>query len=198
MPDKWAKPSALRALVAEDEAIIRLDLVEMLREQGVDVVGQASDGEEAVRKAVELAPDMVFLDIAMPMRDGLSAALEIRALRLAPVVMVTAFGQREIAQQAAAAGAMGYLVKPFAASDVVTAMEVASARWAELMELDGRVQSLENRVQQRQSVEQAKARIQQTTSMSEPEAFAWMRRQAMDRRVTLAEFASQYLAETPA
>ena len=166
-----------------------MDLVELLTEQGISVIGQASDGEAAVRMAVELAPDIVFLDIAMPNRDGLSAAAEIRSLRIAPVVMLTAFGQREIAQQAASAGAMAYLVKPFVSSDLVTAMEVASARWAELMDL-------EVRIQQRQDVDQAKARLLQSTAMTESEAYAWLRRQAMDRRVTLAEFASQFLTET--
>ena len=166
-----------------------MDLVELLTEQGISVIGQAGDGEAAVRMAVELAPDIVFLDIAMPNRDGLSAAAEIRSLRIAPVVMLTAFGQREIAQQAASAGAMAYLVKPFVSSDLVTAMEVASARWAELMDL-------EVRIQQRQDVDQAKARLLQSTAMTESEAYAWLRRQAMDRRVTLAEFASQFLTET--
>lgn len=182
-------------MVAEDEAIIRLDLVELLHEHGVSVVGQASNGEEAVRLAVELSPDIVFLDIAMPIRDGLSAAAEIRVLRLAPVVMLTAYGQREVAQQAAAAGAMGYLVKPFVAADLVTTMEIASVRWAELMNLDGKVQALEVRIQQRQLVDRAKALVQQDMQLSESEAFAWLRRQAMDRRVTLAEFASQLLVD---
>ena len=188
-------PHGPRALVAEDEAIIRLDLVELLHEHGVSVVGQASNGEEAVRLAVELSPDIVFLDIAMPIRDGLSAAAEIRVLRLAPVVMLTAYGQREVAQQAAAAGAMGYLVKPFVAADLVTTMEIAFVRWAELMNLDGKVQALEVRIQQRQLVDRAKALVQQDMQMSESEAFAWLRRQAMDRRVTLAEFASQLLVD---
>jgi len=188
-------PHGPRALVAEDEAIIRLDLVELLHEHGVSVVGQASNGEEAVRLAVELSPDIVFLDISMPSRDGLSAAAEIRALRLAPVVMLTAYGQREVAQQAASAGAMGYLVKPFVAADLVTTMEIAFVRWAELMDLDGKVQALEVRIQQRQLVDQAKAAVQQDMQMSESEAFAWLRRQAMDRRVTLAEFASQLLVD---
>ena len=195
MPSEPIRPSAPRALVAEDEAIIRLDLVELLRENGVAVTGQATDGEEAVRLAVELAPDIVFLDISMPRRDGLSAAAEIRALRLAPVVMLTAYGQREVAQQAATAGAMGYLVKPFVGADLVAAMEIAFVRWAELMDLDGRVQALEVRIQQRQVVDRAKARIQEAMALSESEAFAWLRRQAMDRRVTLAEFASQLLVD---
>ena len=195
MPTRPGIPTAPRAVVAEDEAIIRLDLVELLSEQGVEVVAQVGNGEDAVRKVVELAPDIVFLDVSMPVRDGISAAAEIHALRLAPVVMLTAFGQRDIAQQAASAGALGYLVKPFVAADLVVAMEIAFARWAELTDLNGKLQSMETRIHERQQVDRAKTRLQQNLGISEREAFAWMRRQAMDRRVTLAEIASQVLAE---
>jgi len=186
--------AARTAVVAEDEAIIRLDLVELLTEQGIRVVGQASNGEDAVQQAVALGPDIVFLDISMPERDGLSAAMEIRALRIAPVVMLTAFAQRDIVQQAATAGAMGYLIKPFTASDLVAAMEIAFARWAEFMELDGERQALQQRLAQREQIDLAKARVQRELGLTEPEAFAWMRRCAMDRRVTLSEVAVSLVA----
>ena len=181
-------------VVAEDEVIIRLDLAEMLGELGYQVVGQAGDGDQAVALARKLRPDVVFLDVAMPVRDGLSAAAEIVAAKLAPVVMVTAFSQAEVVAKAAAAGALGYLVKPFGASDLTPAIELAVARWAQLQELESQVENLQERVAAREVVDRAKTRLQSELGLSEAAAFGWLRQQAMDERLTLAEVAARVLA----
>ena len=181
-------------VVAEDEVLIRLDLAEMLGELGYQVVGQAGDGDQAVALARKLRPDVVFLDVAMPVRDGLSAAAEIVAAKLAPVVMVTAFSQAEVVAKAAAAGALGYLVKPFGASDLTPAIELAVARWAQLQVLESQVENLQERVAAREVVDRAKTRLQSELGLSEAAAFGWLRQQAMDERLTLAEVAARVLA----
>ena len=183
-------------VVAEDEALIRMDLVEMLGELGYEVVGQAGDGEQAVALARRLSPDVVFLDVAMPIRDGLSAAEEIVAAKLAPVVMVTAFSQAEVVAKAASAGALGYLVKPFGASDLTPAIELAIARWAQLQELEAQVANLQDRVAAREVVERAKVWLQKELGLTEAAAFTWLRRQATDGRLTLAEVSARVLADT--
>ena len=183
-------------LVAEDEALIRMDLVELLGECGYRVIGQASDGQAAVDLTRELRPDVVFMDVAMPRRDGLSAAEEIIADGLAPVVMVTAFSQRETIQRASAAGVLGYLVKPFGRADISPAIEVAVARWQQMRELQEQVTGLRERQEAREVVDRAKRRLEERLGLSEPEAFAWLRRAAMDRRVTLAEVAAAVVSET--
>jgi two-component system, response regulator PdtaR len=183
-------------LVAEDEALIRMDLVELLGECGYQVVGQASDGQSAVDLTRELRPDVVFMDVAMPRRDGLSAAEEIVADGLAPVVMVTAFSQRETIQRASAAGVLGYLVKPFGRADLAPAIEVAVARWQQMRELQEQVTGLRERQEAREVVDRAKRRLEERLGLTEPEAFAWLRRAAMDRRVTLAEVAAAVVSET--
>jgi len=183
-------------LVAEDEALIRMDLVELLGECGYHVIGQAGDGQAAVDLTRSLRPDVVFMDVAMPRRDGLSAAEEIIAEGLAPVVMVTAFSERETVQRATDAGVMGYLVKPFGRTDLAPAIEVAVARWQQMRALTDEVGSLRERQVAREVVDRAKG-ILQATGLSEPEAFAALRRAAMDGRVTLAEAAAIVLAENP-
>ena len=188
--------TAARIVVAEDEALIRMDLVEMLAELGYEVVGQAGDGQTAVDRARELLPDVVFLDVAMPVRDGLSAAEEIIEADLAAVVMLTAFSQADTVARAAEAGVLGYLVKPFTAADLGPAVAVAVARRAQMQALASEVADLGQRVSARQTVEEAKARLQAVMGLSEPEAFALLRRQAMDERVTLAEVAARVLAAT--
>jgi two-component system, response regulator PdtaR len=188
-------PAPVTVLVAEDEALIRMDLVELLGECGYEVVGQASDGQAAVDLTRELRPDVVFMDVAMPRRDGLSAAEEIIADGLAPVVMVTAFSQRETIQRASAAGVLGYLVKPFGRADLAPAIEVALARWQQMRELQEQVTGLRERQEAREVVDRAKRRLEERLGLTEPEAFAWLRRAAMDRRVTLAEVAAAVVSE---
>lgn len=182
--DTVARPG-LRVLVAEDEALIRMDLVEMLREQGYEVVGEAGDGAEAVRLARELAPGLVMMDIKMPGTDGLEAASTIAAERLAPVVMLTAFSQRELVEQARDAGAMAYLVKPFSADDVVPAIELAASRYAEVVALETEIAGLTERLETRKAVERAKGLLMSQKKMTEPDAFRWIQRTAMDRRTTM-------------
>lgn len=181
-------------VVAEDEALIRMDLVEMLGECGYTVVAAVGDGATAVERARELRPDVVFLDVAMPRLDGLSAAREIAAAGIAPVVMVTAFSQRETVAQAAEAGALGYLVKPFTKSDLTPAIEIAVARWEQVQALAAEVAGLRERQAARESVERAKSLLQERLGLSEPEAFARLRRAAMDGRVTLAEAAAAVIS----
>ncbi len=190
-------PPPITVLVAEDEALIRMDLVELLGECGYRVVGQVSDGQAAVDQARALRPDVVFLDVAMPRRDGLSAAEEIVSEGLAPVVMVTAFSQRETVQRATAAGVLGYLVKPFTRADLTPAIEVAVARWQQMQALEEQISGLRERQDARDVVDRAKRVLELKLGVSEPEAFAWLRKAAMDRRVTLAEVAALVVSETP-
>ena len=188
-------PAALRVVVAEDEALIRLDLVEMLREEGYDVVGQAGDGEEAVRLAEELRPDVVMLDVKMPVLDGISAAERITGARIAPVVMLTAFSQRELVERARDAGAMAYLVKPFTQSDLVPAIELAVSRHAEIRTLESEVADLGERLETRKRVERAKSLLQQKYGLSESESFRWLQKSAMDRRLSMREVADVVIRE---
>jgi two-component system, response regulator PdtaR len=169
-----------RVLIAEDEALIRLDLAEMLVEEGYDVVGEAGDGETAVRLAEEVKPDLVILDIKMPIMDGLAAAEKIAAARLAPVVILTAFSQRDLVERARNAGAMAYLVKPFQKSD-----------------LESEVASLGERLETRKVVERAKGRLMLAYGMTEPQAFKWIQRMAMDHRMTMKDVAERILVEAP-
>jgi response regulator NasT len=186
-----------RVLIAEDEALIRLDLAEMLVEEGYDVVGEAGDGETAVRLAEETKPDLVILDIKMPIMDGLAAAEKIAGARLAPVVILTAFSQRALVERARAAGAMAYLVKPFQKSDLVPAIEIALSRFAEIYALESEVASLGERLETRKVVERAKGRLMTAYGMSEPQAFKWIQRMAMDHRLTMREVADRILVEAP-
>ena len=176
-------------LVAEDEALIRLDLVEMLKEEGYAVAGEAADGEQAVAMATELRPDLVILDVKMPKLDGIDAAAAIAGERIAPVVILTAFSQRDLVERARAAGAMAYLVKPFAKHDLVPAIELAVSRFAELQALETEVATLTERMETRKVVERAKGLLMAKQGLSEPDAFRWIQRTAMDRRATMKDVA---------
>lgn len=178
-----------RVIVAEDEALIRLDLVELLRDEGYDVVAEAGDGEVAVAKARELSPDLVVMDVQMPRMDGISAAKIIATERIAPVVMLTAFSQRELVERAREAGAMAYVVKPFEASDVVPAIEMAIARFHEIRAVEAEVEDLEERLASRKAVDQAKGLLQTDMGMTEQEAFRWIQKTAMDLRKSMREVA---------
>jgi response regulator NasT len=184
-----------RVLIAEDEALIRLDLREMLIEEGYDVCGEAADGEAAVRLAEELRPDLVIMDIKMPIMDGIAAAEKIAAARIAPVVILTAFSQRELVERARAAGAMAYLVKPFQKSDLVPAVEIALSRHAEIQTLEAEVATLSDRLETRKLVERAKGTLMAAFTMTEPEAFKWIQRAAMDNRMTMKDVAERIIAE---
>ena len=175
----------LTVLVVEDEALIRLDLAEMLTEEGYVVAGEAGDGEQAVELARQLRPDLVIMDIKMPKVDGIAAAATIVDERIAPVVMLTAFSQRELITQARDAGAMAYLVKPFARHELVPAIELAVSRFAEKRALEDEVATLGERLEARKIVDRAKGLLMTRQQMSEPEAFRWIQRTAMDRRTTM-------------
>jgi len=186
--------TARRVLIAEDEALIRLDLKEMLEEEGYSVVGEAGDGETAVRLTQELLPDLVILDVKMPVLDGISAAAQITGLRLAPVVMLTAFSQRDLVERAIAAGAMAYLVKPFAKADLLPAIEVAVSRYSQLTALEAEVEDLAARFEARKAVDRAKGVLQTEHGLSEPEAFRWIQKASMDRRVTMKAVAEAVIS----
>jgi len=178
-----------RVLVAEDEALIRLDLVELLTDEGYEVIGQAGDGEAAVAMARDLEPDLVVMDVKMPVMSGIEAAEIIADERIAPVVMLTAFSQRDLVEQAREAGAMAYVVKPFDASDVVPAIEMAMARFAELRAVEDEAADLAERLESRKLVDQAKGLLQDSFGMTEAEAFRWIQKQAMDMRKSMKDVA---------
>ena len=182
-----------RVVIAEDEALIRLDLKEMLEGAGYEVVAEAADGETAVRLAEEHRPDLVVLDVKMPVLDGISAAERIVAARTAPVLMLTAFSQRELVLRARDAGAMAYLVKPFTIGDLVPAIELAVARHEEIVALEAEVQGLEERLTTRTLVERAKAVLQREYGLPEAEAFRWIQKTSMDRRSSMREVAESVL-----
>jgi response regulator NasT len=183
-----------RVLVAEDEALIRLDLKEMLEEEGYAVVGEAADGEQAVEMAGRLRPDLVILDVKMPKMDGIAAAERIAGERVAPVVILTAFSQRDLVERAREAGAMAYLVKPFQKKDLVPTIEMATSRFAEIVALEQEVGGLHERLEARKTIERAKGVLMTEHGMTEPEAFRWIQRTAMDRRTTMRAVADAVLA----
>ncbi len=188
--------SPYRVVIAEDEALIRLDLKEMLEEPGEGayvVIGEASDGDTAVQLAADLKPDLVIMDIKMPVLDGISAAEQITARRLAPVVILTAFSQRDLVQRASAAGAMAYLVKPFTKAELIPAIEIAVSRFAELNALQSEVGDLQERLAMRKLLDRAKGVLQTTQGMTEPEAFRWIQKTSMDRRMTMRALAQEIL-----
>jgi AmiR/NasT family two-component response regulator len=183
------EPAPRTVVIAEDETLIRMDLAEMLAEEGYDVVGQAGDGAKAIELAEELRPDLVILDVKMPVLDGIAAAEAIAGKRIAPVVMLTAFSQRELVERARDAGAMSYLVKPFTQAELVPAIEMAVSRFAEISELEAQVTDLEDRLETRKAVERAKSVLQEELSLSEPEAFRWIQKTAMDLRMSMRQVA---------
>jgi AmiR/NasT family two-component response regulator len=178
-----------RVVIAEDEALIRMDLAEMLAEEGYVVVGQAADGAAAVDLAEQERPDLVILDVKMPVLDGIAAAERIAQARIAPVVILTAFSQRELVDRARDAGAMAYLVKPFTRSDLVPAIEIALSRFTELGELEREIGDLGEQLAARKSVDRAKGVLQKELGLTEPEAFRWIQKTAMDLRRSMREVA---------
>ena len=200
MSDRTTVPAPrppLRVLVAEDEALIRLDLVEMLEEEGYEVVGQAGDGAAAVRLATELRPDLCLLDVKMPVLDGLSAAEQVVAARIAPVVILTAFSQRDLVERAREAGVMAYLVKPFQKKDLLPAIEMAVSRFTELVTLEREVSDLTGRLEARKVVDRAKGVLQTAHGMSEPQAFRYLQRRSMDTRRSMRQVAQEVLDGGP-
>ncbi len=183
----------LRVLIAEDEALIRLDLKEMLEEEGYSVVGEAADGQQAVDLAVSLRPDLVILDVKMPVLDGISAAERVAADQIAPVVILTAFSQRELVERARDAGAMAYLVKPFTKADLVPAIEIAVSRFQEVAALAGEVGTLKERLEVRKLLDRAKGKLQTEQGMSEPDAFRWIQKTSMDQRLAMRAVAERVL-----
>ncbi|HET6876276.1 MAG TPA: response regulator [Jatrophihabitans sp.] len=195
--DPTGSPEAppLRVLIAEDEALIRLDLREMLEEEGFAVVGEAADGEQAVALANELKPDLVICDVKMPKMDGIAAAAQITGARIAPVVMLTAFSQRDLVERARDAGAMAYLVKPFQKRDLLPAIEMATSRFAEIRALEAEVTGLKDRLEARKLIERAKGALMTAHNMTEPEAFRWIQRAAMDNRTSMRAVAEVVLGD---
>jgi response regulator NasT len=191
-------PAARRVLVAEDESLIRLDLTEMLAEAGYQVVGEAADGATAVRLAEELRPDLVVMDVKMPVLDGISAAERIVAQRIAPVLILTAFSQRDLVERARSAGAMAYLVKPFVKADLVPAIEMALSRHEEITQLEQEVADLTDRLETRKLVDRAKGLLQTRFGLTEPDAFRWIQKAAMDKRTSMREVAQVVIAEMSA
>ncbi len=184
-------------VIAEDEVLIRMDLAEMLAEEGYDVVGQAGDGARAIELAEELRPDLVILDVKMPVLDGISAAESIARQRIAPVIVLTAFSQRELVERARDAGAMAYLVKPFSQSDLVPAIEMALSRFAELRAVEAEVADLREQLETRKVVDRAKGVLQEQLSLSEPEAFRWIQKTAMDLRLSMKQVAEGVISHGP-
>lgn len=196
-PATVSPPAPRRVVIAEDEALIRMDLAEMLAEEGYDVIGEAGDGQKAIELAQELRPDLVILDVKMPILDGISAAERIAGERIAPVVILTAFSQRELVERARDAGAMAYLVKPFTRTDLVPAIEMAVSRFDEVTVLEREVADLQESLATRKAVERAKSVLQAQLGLSEPEAFRWIQKTAMDLRLSMRQVAEGVVEHGP-
>jgi two-component system, response regulator PdtaR len=192
-PETTARPT--RVLIAEDEALIRLDLKEMLQEEGFEVVAEVADGASAVRLTRELTPDLVILDVKMPVMDGIQAAEEIAKDRLSAILILTAFSQRDLVEKARRAGAMAYLVKPFQKHDLLPAVEIAAGRFRELSGLEREVDDLQGRLEARKVVERAKGLLQEKQGLSEADAFRFVQRQAMERRQTMRQVAERVIEQ---
>lgn len=184
-----------RVVVAEDESLIRLDIVEILRDNGFDVVGEAGDGETAVALATDLRPDLVIMDVRMPKLDGIEAAARLSKKQIAPVVLLTAFSQKELVERATEAGAMAYVVKPFTPNDLLPAIEIALARHAQVVALEGEVADLVERFETRKLVDRAKGLLNEKMGLSEPEAFRWIQKASMDRRLTMHDVAQAIIEQ---
>jgi two-component system, response regulator PdtaR len=182
----------VRIVVAEDEALIRMDLIEMLQEAGYSVVAEATNGAEAIELVQEHQPDLVILDVKMPVLDGISAAEKI--ISIAPVLMLTAFSQRELVERARDAGVMAYVVKPFTIGDLVPAIEIAMSRHLQMKSLAQEVADLHERLETRKIIDRAKGILMKALNLSEPEAFSWIQRAAMDRRLTMKEVANAVIS----
>lgn len=182
-------PIARRVVVAEDESLIRMDIVEILRDNGFDVVGEAADGEAAVALAMELRPDLVIMDVKMPKMDGITAADKLNKEHIAPVVLLTAFSQKELVERATEAGALAYVVKPFTPNDLLPAIEIALSRWAQIVALEDEVADLSERFETRKIVDIAKGILNEKMGLTEPEAFRWIQKASMDRRLTMKDVA---------
>lgn len=184
-----------RVVVAEDEPLIRLDIVESLTDAGYEIVGEAGDGETAVRLALELEPDVVVMDVKMPEMDGITAAEKIMENRTSAVVMLTAFSQRELVERASEAGAMAYVVKPFTPSDLLPALEIAISRFHQIISLESEISDLTERFETRKHVDRAKGLLQSKMGLTEPEAFRWIQKTSMDRRLTMREVADAVIEQ---
>ncbi|WP_311476513.1 response regulator [uncultured Gulosibacter sp.] len=189
MTDTDASQVPRRVVVAEDESLIRIDIVETLRDNGFDVVGEAGDGETAVALARDLRPDLVVMDIKMPKLDGIAAAKQLTDDNIAPVVLLTAFSQRDLVERATEAGALAYVVKPFTQNDLLPAIEIALARHQQIVALENEVADLAERFETRKLVDRAKGLLTDKMGLSEPEAFRWIQKASMDRRLTMHEVA---------
>ncbi len=195
MTDQATTTRARRVVVAEDEALIRLDLAEMLADAGYEVVGQATNGEQAVELVIEHVPDLAILDVKMPVLDGLSAAEKIHERRICPVIMLTAFSQTELVERARDAGVMAYLVKPFTRGDLGPAIDIALSRWSEVKALEAEVADLGEQLETRKAVERAKGVLMKKLKISEAEAFRWIQKTAMDRRMGMREVAEAVITQ---
>lgn len=178
-----------RVIVAEDEALIRLDIVETMKENDFEVVGEAADGEEAVTLALELEPDLIVMDIKMPKLDGIAASEKIMKEAPCAIVMLTAFSDKELIERAKDAGTMAYLVKPFDPKDLLPAVEVALSRHQELLSLEDSIADLQDRLNTRKHVDRAKGLLMEKMELTEPEAFRWIQKTSMDRRLSMREVA---------
>ena len=181
--------TAKRVIVAEDESLIRIDVVETLRDNGFEVIAEAADGEKAVALAEELKPDLVVMDVKMPLMDGISAAEILTKKKIAPVVLLTAFSQRELVERASEAGALAYVVKPFTPNDLIPAIDIALGRYAQIQALEEEVADMAERLETRKVLDRAKGILNNTMGLTEPEAFRWIQKASMDRRLTMKEVA---------
>jgi response regulator NasT len=184
-----------RVVVAEDESLIRLDIVETLRDNGFEVVGEAGDGETAVQLATELRPDLVIMDVKMPQLDGISAAERLSKNRIAPVVLLTAFSQKELVERASEAGALAYVVKPFTPNDLLPAIEIALSRYQQIIALESEVADMVERFETRKLVDRAKGLLNEKMGLTEPEAFRWIQKASMDRRLTMHDVAQAIIEQ---